>query len=431
MNIKASLLYAQKLILPKSEKKSSARKSLWGALFCIGLSIIPLVVVVNVTDGMINGMTERLIGLSSGQLEVYVAQKYSKVQSEEKYIEYTEEIKKIAGVKNAFPEIRISALAAGKDYRTGAQIRAVNKNIFEENKDFANLIEFTEGSFESFGGKNAIIGQKIAQDLNLHEGDSFRIITTKESGSKVVPKLTTFTVCGIVTSGYQELDALWVFISLESAYKNLSLSNADYNILIKTEDSFSPQLSVIQQRVKKFCGKYANVYRWNQVHESEYENFSSTKVMLVFVMMLIVLVASVNVSSAIIMLVMERKKEIAILKSLGGSSRGITLSFLFAGTACGVGGVIIGLPFGILITLYFNEIISYIEKSINFFSSFFTDEKIVLLDPSYYLSKVPVSISASSIFLIIIGTILLSVVVSIIPSIKAGKEKPLEIIRKN
>ena len=69
MNIKASFFYAKSLIFPKTEKKSSARRSFIGAVFCIGLSLIPLIVVINVTDGMIEGMTQRLIGLSSGHLQ--------------------------------------------------------------------------------------------------------------------------------------------------------------------------------------------------------------------------------------------------------------------------------------------------------------------------------------------------------------------------
>ena len=74
MTIKSSFLFAKSLIFPKAEKKSSARRSLWGALLCIGLSVIPLVVVISITNGMIQGMTDRIIGLSSSHVQAFVAQ---------------------------------------------------------------------------------------------------------------------------------------------------------------------------------------------------------------------------------------------------------------------------------------------------------------------------------------------------------------------
>ena len=92
------------------------------------------------------------------------------------------------------------------------------------------------------------------------------------------------------------------------------------------------------------------------MNATEFENFSSTRVMLVFIMLLVVLVASVNISSAIVMLVMERRKEIAILKSCGASSSGITFSFLLTGLACGTGGVMAGLPVGLLLSVNANAL---------------------------------------------------------------------------
>ena len=307
-----------------------------------------------------------------------------------------------------------------------------------------SLEEFTKlsqnASEDSANLKSAVIGQKLAELLSVHPGDSIKIITTKNTNGKVSPKLTTFKVSAIISSGYQELDALWVFIPIETAYSSLSLSNASYTVMIETPDAFSSDLVRIQRELKAAPGgRYANFYRWNQIHASEFQNFSSTKVMLVFIMMLIVLVASVNVSSAIVMLVMERRKEIAILKSIGASPKGITLSFLITGMACGFGGVLLGLPIGILASVNANSLIKGLEKILN------AGKKLVyliqgvpaadisaikLMDPAYYLQDFTVKIQFSHLLLISASAILLSLIVSIIPSIKAGKEKPLSILRK-
>ncbi len=446
MTIKASLKFARSLIFPKTEKKSSARRSLFGALLCIGLSIVPLIVVLSITNGMISGMTERIIGLSSSHIQAYVASNINEVSTAENFRAYAEELKKVDGVLNTYPEVSVTALAAGKSMRTGIQIRAMDKAIFTQNESFTKLFTVLEGSVEDYANapedkaaKPAVVGQKMAETLNLHAGDNFRIITTKTANGKVSPKLTSFKVCAIVTSGYQELDSLWVFIPIEYAYSYLSLDTANYTIMIETPDAFATELVRIQRFMQKQFGKYANFYRWDQVHSAEFENFSSTKVMLVFVMMLIVLVASINVSSAIVMLVMERRKEIAILKSLGASPSGITLSFLITGMACGSGGVLLGLPVGLLASVNANQIVQFVEKIVNMFAKAGYLLKgvpaseitaIKLMDPAYYLQEIPVDLPFAQILLIAGATILLSLIVSVIPAVKAGKEKPLDILRK-
>ena len=445
MTFKSSLMFAKRLIFPRVDKKSSARRSFFGALLCIGLSLVPLIVVLSITNGMIDGMTERIIGLSSSHIQAYVARGISYTKNAENFINYSKAFKEVDGVVDSFAEVSVNAPASGKSMRTGAQIRGVEKDIFLRNKSFNKLFKVIEGSTQDFANaenlsKTAVIGQKMAELLNLHVGDTFRIITTKSINGKVSPKLTSFKVCAIVSSGYQELDALWIFIPIETAYSFIALANADFSIMIESQDAFSPELALLQQKLKNKAGRYANFYRWNQIHVAEFENFSSTKVMLVFVMMLIVLVASVNISSAIIMLVMERKKEIAILKSIGAKPKGITFAFLLTGMACGLGGICIGLPIGLLCSLKANEILHFIENIVNYVAKFIyllqgvpvaEISTIKLMDPAYYLAEIPINIPVGSISLILVATILLSLIVSIIPSVKAGKEKPLDILRKS
>ena len=441
-----SLMFAKSLIFPKSEKKSIARKSLFGAVLCIGLSIVPLVVVTSVTNGMINGMTERIIGLSSSHIQAYIAPNISRVKTAENFIEFAQTAADCKGITGVYPEVDVSALAAGKKARSGVEIRAVEKDVFVKNKSYASLFEIIEGDINSFVNPSddekrapAVIGKKMAEDLELHAGDTFRIITTRTAGapgsedgfSKIVPKLSTFRIAAVVSSGYQELDQFWVFIPLETAYSSLSMETATFHVMLETENAFSPELVAIQKRVSENFGRYANVYRWDQIHTAEFENFSSTKVMLVFVMMLIVLVATVNISSAIVMLVMERQKEIAILKSIGAKPRGITFAFLLAAMACGAGGLVIGLPAGILLTIFSNQLVHGLERLVNWFSALGGGGEVHLMDPAYYLSEIPVEIPVNQVILIAIAVLLLSVLVSYLPSRKAGREKPLDILRKN
>lgn len=440
MTLFSSFMFAKSLIFPKTEKKSSARKSIIGAMICIGLSVVPLILVISISNGMIDGMTQRIIGLSSGHLNAYVAAGIPQTESAKSFCEYAEGALKIEGITASYPEVSISALGVGKNSRSGIEIRAMQADIFEKNESFKTFFEIKDGSLADFREeqKVCVIGEKFAQDSELKVGDFLRIITTRNAGnlkkdsavSSIVPKLTTLKIVAIVSSGYQELDQFWVFTPISTAYETLSLENADFNVLMECEDPFSANLARVQRNCNKYFGKYANIYRWDQIHSAEFENFSSTKVMLVFVMIMIMLVASVNISSAIIMIVMERQKEIAILKSLGATPGGITFSFFIAGIACGLGGITFGLPLGLLFSVFSNQIVNGIDKFANFALKIFNGSEFRLMDPAYYLQNIPIKIPVLQVFFIIFGVLILSAAVSFFPARRAGKEKPLDILKK-
>lgn len=463
MTLASSLLYAIRILFPKSSpssssgRKSNGERSLAGALLCIGLSLVPLVSVLVISDGMIQGITGRLIGLCSQDIAVFLdmsawQEKYGGKITEKDCMDIAQRLSLVEGVTDAFPELDSTALAAGKSSRSGASVRAVQGDIFSANKAFASLFTVVEGSVdmnEDSSGKNkTILCKKIADDLGLHAGDSLRLIcVNKTAGGSLSPRMVPFTVSGIVSSGYQELDALWVFIPLEAGLANFSPASSKLVFGLKTADSFSPELMQVKDHVIDdvfgFAGNEelegATVWTWNDLNSAQYQNYSSTKALLLLIMLLIVLVASVNISSALVMIVMERRKEIAILKSVGGSAGGITVAFLLAGFSAGCGGVLLGIPLGLLAGVNINTIINFMEKIINFFVKFLyilfnadlsSFKGVRLLDPAFYLQDIPISVPFKELLVIAFGTLLLSLAVSAIPAVKAGREKPLDTLRK-
>ena len=157
-------------------------------------------------------------------------------------------------------------------------------------------------------------------------------------------------------------------------------------------------------------------------------------------MILIVLVATVNISSALVMIVMERSREIGILKTMGASSSGIRAAFIITGGAAGFAGVLTGIPLGLLAAVNINSIIPAFEKLLNFISMAFhflfeggssSYETFRLLDPAFYIQKIDIHIPFPELFLIALSAVLLSLLVSIIPSGRAGREKIMDTLRKN
>ncbi len=436
MKTSASFLFAFRMLLPKHKTPSNARKSMAGAILCVALSLIPLVVVLVVADGMIEGITDRIVGLSSYHIQIEHRSISSSALDELK--DLSKKMRSLEGVVSASAEVQGVALGSGKKGRTGITVRAVESSVFTDNTAFKKYFTLLEGSLSLDGGKNALVGEKTAKNLGIKTGDSFYIISSSVSSSGiVVPRLSIFKVSGIVSSGYQELDSLWVFIPLEYAFTVFSTSNVQMIVGLETTSPFTDEIYEVYYDVEKEIPLTDAVYLWSELNTSQFENYTSTKMLLLLVMFLIVLVASVNVSSALVMLVMERRKEIAILKSVGASGSGISLSFLIIGTCIGGMGVIIGIPLGLVCAVNVNEIIILFEKIVNFFVYFVYSiierdgfKAMQVLDPEFYLAKVPVTVPYTELLLIACVTMILSLAVSLLPAIRAGKEKPLSILRK-
>jgi lipoprotein-releasing system permease protein len=147
-------------------------------------------------------------------------------------------------------------------------------------------------------------------------------------------------------------------------------------------------------------------------------------------MALIVIVAAVNVSSATSMLVLERNRDIAVLKVSGASVSGVTAVFLWGSFLTGLTGSVIGITSGLLIGSNINILIRSLEKALSFFSGLFNGSEVKILDPGFYLETIPIIVDWGAVLLIGLFTILCSVLASWIPAHKAGKLKPMELLRK-
>ena len=475
MTIRASVLYATRMLSSPSQKNlsgasSSAGRSLMGAILCIALSLIPLVVVLTVSDGMIGGITSRIVELSSYHMQVTVAgggpsrdglsrdgqegdSSRPGLDTAQGMRDLARQLQAVPGVSAAFPERQGIGLAAGARGRTGATIRAVPPEIFAPSSTFSRLFKAESGSVSLSSSRSALIGTGVAANLGLGPGDTIRVVTMRTSPTgKVVPRITPFTVEGVVSCGYQELDSLWVFIPFDTGFSLLDGSLSTVLVGIQTEDAFGEGFLETAWLVEQDLPPQCRLRLWSQLNTAQYENFASTRIMLIFVMFLIVLVASVNISSALVMLAMERRREIAILKSVGATSEGIVAAFLLTGLCSGGAGVVLGIPLGILCAVNVNGILSGIERLLNILAHFWynlssmslaflgelvpqgtTTKEFVpvrLLDPAFYLEEIPVVLPWGGIFAIAAGTLVLSVAVSALPSVRAGKEKPLDTLRK-
>lgn len=392
-----------------------------GAATGIAVSLVPIIVTLIVADGMIRGITDRYLELGTGHIQVY------DLISGDDTEEITEKIRRIDGVRGAWQEQRGMGIIAGRSGRAGVTVRAIESSFWDDQKSIA-LIDVIDGVNKPQTDRDIILGQTLSQNIGVQAGDTVRLMTIRiNEAGRFSPMMASFTVRGIISCGYNELDAFWCIINKEGARR---ISTSSSNFIVKIEDPYN-KADEYKWKINLALGSGFNTYTWKELLHSQYSSYQTTRQLLLFIMALIVVVAAINVSSATSMLVLERQRDIAILKVCGTSTYGVTNIFLWGSFLTGLVGSIIGITFGLLIGININFLIRSLEKTLTFFSGIFNGSEVRILDPGFYLETIPIIIDWNTVLMIGVFTILCSVTASWIPACRAGKLKPMDLIRKN
>jgi lipoprotein-releasing system permease protein len=393
-----------------------------GAAAGIALSLVPIVVTLIVADGMIRGITDRFIELGTAHLQVY---DFANDGGLEASIPLLAEIR---GFKGAWRERRGLGVVIGGQAKRGAAIRTVDPSFWEEAGSAAYLVS-VEGLPFPRTDREVTLGRTLAEEIGAKAGDTVRIMTVRDMDGRPVPRITVFTVAGIVSSGYSELDALWCIATIEGGERALGNDAGRTYLLVKIADPYheTAQFSTALQRK---LGPGYGVYTWEELQQTQYSSYESTRQLLLFIMALIVAVAAVNVSSATAMLAIERQRDIAVLKASGAGPGDAAAIFLMGGLLTGLCGAVLGIGAGLLVGININPLIHGLEGILSFFSGLFQGGEVRILDPGYYLETIPVIVDWAAVFLIGFFTVLCSAAASWIPAHRAGRLKPLELFRK-
>jgi lipoprotein-releasing system permease protein len=394
-----------------------------GAAAGIALSLVPIIVTLIVADGMIRGITGRYLELGTGHIQIY-----DYVSHGEFPLELQSEINSLSGIRGTWRERQGLGIILGKEGRVGAAIRAVESGFWKE-PGSAGYLEVIAGRAELESGNELLLGRGLAETLSVEPGSTVRLMTIRvnEEGRNL-PRVTIFTVKGIISSGYRELDSLWCIMNYETGLTLLSPELYRSFLIVKVNDPYKEADRAAEQALA-CAGPGYGVYTWKELQQSLYRSFESTRQMLLFIMALLVLVAAVNVSSATSMLVIERQRDIAVLKTGGASPRFIQRIFLWGGFLTGLAGAASGIILGLIIGWEINPIIRGLEKFLTFLSTPWKGE-VRILDPDYYLRIIPIIIDWKMILIIAVFTLLCSCLASALPACRAGKLKPLEILRR-
>jgi len=393
-----------------------------GAAAGIAVSLIPIMVTLIVADGMIRGIIDRYLELGTGHIQITDNSQNNEDEIKKLLIENVYEIKGIWFEKKGM------GIIAGLNGKTGVTVRAIESSFWDDLKS-ASLLKIIDGVNKPLLNSDIILGETLADNIGVQVGDDIRLMTIRSRESGVAPGINKFTVKGIISCGYNELDALLCITNWEGGKRIFSSDQIPTNYLVKIDDPYK-NTEKIEIEILEALGSGYKIETWKEMLQSQYTSYETTRQLLLFIMALVVVVAAVNVSSATSMLVLERQRDIAVLKVSGASVKGITAVFIWGSFLTGLTGSIIGISIGLLLGYNINIIIRSLENVLSAISGFFNGTEVKILDPGFYLETIPIVIDWNAVLVIALFAILCSVAASWIPARKAGKLKPMELLRK-
>jgi len=265
-----------------------------------------------------------------------------------------------------------------------------------------------------------VVGKELAKNLGFGLYDTVSIISPMGVSTPMglIPRLKRFLVVGIFDSGFYEYDSTLVFLSLPDAQAFLNMDDLVTGIEIRLTDIY--EADRVADAVKTKLGYPYWVRTWMEMNKNLFSALKLEKRVMAIILSLIVLVAAFNIITTLIMVVMEKHRDIAILKSMGASSRSIMKIFIFQGLTIGFIGTSLGCALGVTVALHLSQISLFIEQLFGFK---------ILPGDVYYLSELPSRINYGDVVFIALGTLLISFLSTIYPSWRASKLDPAETLR--
>ncbi|MBD1145068.1 lipoprotein-releasing ABC transporter permease subunit [Pelagibacterales bacterium SAG-MED37] len=375
----------------------------------IGLGVAVLIIVMSVMNGFRTELINKIVGFNS----------HITVEPYEEIIEI-DKLKKTN--LNLISENLIlsnsgESIIIKKDKSKGLVLRGYSR------KDFSTLKIINDDTF--VGNKNGLIenyisiGKELSFTLGLKIGDDITIMSS--SGIETIigslPKKKTFTVISLFESGLADFDNNIAFINLDTLNEFFNLDKKDTNleIYLKNPQNIEDQKIVVQ---KIFPNDF--VYSWADMNSSLFSALKVERNVMFIILSLIIVVAAFNIISGLTILVKNKTRDIAILKSIGVLNKSIIKIFFLVGVIIGTSATIFGILLGVTFSLYVENLRQFLSNVFNI--SLFPEE-------IYFLSSMPSEINPTSIFFISLCSILITILVSIFPALKAAKLDPIKALK--
>lgn len=389
----------------------------------VALGVMALIVVLAVMTGFEEDLKDKILGTNA---HVVVLKNTGHIED---YVPVMEKLKRVPGVVAATPFIYSQVMLSTGPNVSGVVLRGIEpKTDLQVTNLGKSLVEGTLGALETTDQTGAaepappgvIIGRELAKNLNLSVGDMVNVVSPLGNLTPfgMVPKMKRFRVAGLFNTGMFEYDSSLAYIGIHEAQDFLSLGKAVTGIQLKVADVY--RADAIAREINNGFDHAFFARDWMQMNKNILFALKTEKLVMFIILTLIVLVAAFGIASTLFMVVMEKTKDIAILKSMGATNRSIMKIFVLEGLIIGVAGTIIGVLGGLLVALNLETIVAGIQK-VTGFELFSRDV--------YYLDHFPSQVVPGDVILISLTAILISFVATLYPSWQGSRLPPAEALR--
>jgi lipoprotein-releasing system permease protein len=386
----------------------------WVSLLGVALGVLALITVLSVMNGFATELRDRLLSLSAH------ATLTARGAAITDWRARLNELKGAPGLTGAAPFLDTDAMLSHPPAMSGAVVRGIDPDLETQVSTIGEAMREGKLSDLKPGMNRIILGRMLAYQLQVGVGDSVTVMTPGSTGSGggIVPRLQEFQVVGIFEVGLQEHDSVLALVDLQDAQAFRGLTGPT-GIRLKFSDVLKAP-----QWARSAAARLApglEVRDWTQENEAYFRAIRIEKTMMGLILMLIVAVAVFNIVATLVMVVSDKRTDIAILRTLGMTPRGILAVFMTQGVLIGWIGTAIGVALGLTLALNIDVVVPFLEHALGFH---------IMDDPDvYYISGLPSEPHAGDVVRIGLAAMLLTFIATIYPSWQAAKTQPAEALR--
>ncbi|HEU4616850.1 MAG TPA: lipoprotein-releasing ABC transporter permease subunit [Gammaproteobacteria bacterium] len=380
----------------------------------IGLAVAVLIVVLSVMNGFEHTLQQKILGIAS----------HATINGYDGPLEDWQDLRRRAlarsDVAAAAPFVEEQALAAADVATAPVNVRGVEPALEKTVSSIEDVL--TSGSLSALepGAYRMIIGTALAAELGVGVGDKIVLAVAQASISPVgiLPRLRTFTVAGVFNAGMYEYDRGLALVNMEDAERLFGTQGKATGLRLAVRDVYAANRIAVE--LARGLRQRTYVTDWTREHANFFASIRLTRSIMFVILSMVIAVAAFNIVSTLVMVVRDKRGDIAILRSFGAAPRSILAVFASQGTLIGIVGTALGVALGLLVTSELDAIVALIERT------FHVD---LLAAQVYFLSELPTQVRPGELAKICLLALALAVLATLYPAFSAARQPPAEALR--